>query len=201
MSYASYAKMIRFRNNVPVDALEYKNSWGGAAVIWDVLYNKYLKDPNKECDSWFLTVSKGDNRLWELWYSDNPAITRCERLTLLLTLDHAYVTKDNFASMASDLREFVKLHGLDKKVGVQHLSHWANDLEKCDADAIAFWMTSTVDNPWSRWNQETQESEPVILGSSDKHFDIHEVYDEYVASKTEFEESEEATASAADAPE
>ena len=162
----SYCQIILFKDGLPSnEAMEYCNSWGGAARIWDSLYDAYLKDPSKQHDSWLFGDSK---KLWEL--ASRPDLPGVERAVMAATLDRAFIRRENFEQYAHDLREFVRRYPVSP-ARVDHLPDWACFVMTCEADAIGLYATSVSDNPWFRHDKETGKYLPIPLAEG------FEVYD------------------------
>lgn len=162
----SECKLITFVDGVPSDSYEFRNSWGGAARIWDAMFQKYLKDPNNPYDSW---MAHSDD-LWKL--ANRDSIPRCERAVHASTFDYAIVRRENFEQYGADLRAFVERYPTGQRVC--HLLAWSDIVRECQAEAIGFHATSCGESLWSSWDGESDE---VLydLRTGDKHF---EVYDE-----------------------
>lgn len=166
----SQCAIIFFENGKPGHEEEFSNAWGGAARIWTSLYDKYLKDPLVEWDSWLGASSKGPTKLWEL--AENEDLEMFERSVHASTFDYAIVRKENFARFAKDLRDFVHLYPPGKSVC--HLLQWADAIESSDVEAVGFHGTSVSGNLWYRWDDEKDEEVPYDLEAGDKHFEIYE---------------------------
>jgi hypothetical protein len=172
----SYCAIIEFRDSVADTVQQFGNSWGGAARIWDALYNKYLKNPMLEYDNWLTDSSKpGNRRLWDL--VDDSRLFDFEKAVHCATFDNFIVRRENFPRFCEHLREFSRAHPCG---GVDHLPAWAAFIEKSDAEAVGFHHTSVTGNPWVSYDEEKDESVPYDLRTGDKHA---EVYAELEASK------------------
>lgn len=157
----STCAIITFVEGTPDDELEFRNAWGGAALIWTALFDKYLKNPNIPYDNWMSRVSNPDsNDLWDL--SKRKDLAMCERAVHVSTFDRAYVCRENFSTFVKHLREFDALY--PSSGNVSHLLGWASAIEglERDVEAIGFHMTS-VSEKWFRWNEEDEESIPYNL--------------------------------------
>lgn len=168
----SHCEIIEFKDGKPVSSAEYKNSFGGAARIWDALFNAYLKDPAKEFDSWLTRNMRdpSDRTLWDLAKRDD--LPPFERAVHMATFDRAMIRRENFARFAGDLRQFVKKYPAGDRVC--HLSAWADRIAASDAEAIGFWMMSVSDNLWQEWDEEADESVPYDLNARTDHFEIYD---------------------------
>lgn len=163
----SYCQLITFANSKPAEAIEYQNAWGGAARVWDALFNRYLKDPANPYHSWMT----GDaDKLWAL--ARNSELPMFERAVHTATFDWAIIKREHFAQFAADLRAFVETYPPNGRVC--HLLAWAAFVETCTVEAIGFHSTSVASNLWYDWNNERDESVPYNLNSGIKHFEVYE---------------------------
>jgi len=158
----SSTKLVEFRNGVADDCTEFRNSWGGAARIWDSIWKAYGTNTH-EFDNWLSAAT--DGRLWGLWASSD--FIESEKIVYLFTCDNALVEKKDFSKIAAALREFESLHPCK---GVSHLSAWADLIESSDSEAIGLHATSVTENPWFEWDEETDETLPYNLNEGDKHW-------------------------------
>jgi hypothetical protein len=165
----SRCQLIEFRNSKPANAFEFSNSWGGAARIWSALFDRYLKDPRKEYDSWLSRAVGSDRSLWDL--AKREDLPLFERAVHASTFDRAIVKRENFALLAQHLREFASKY---PPQGVCHLNAWADRIEASHAEAIGFYGTSVSENLWYDWDEEKDESVPYDLASRDEHFEVYE---------------------------
>ncbi len=167
----SQCAIIFFKNGKPYVEEEFSNAWGGAARIWTSLYDKYLKDPLIEWDSWMSGSMHGKiDKLWEL--PKNEEFEVFERSILVSTFDYAIIRKENFVRFAKDLRDFVHLYPPGESVC--HLLSWADVIESSDAEAVGFHGTSVSENLWYKWDSEAEEEIPYELQDGDEHFEVYE---------------------------
>jgi hypothetical protein len=159
----SRATLIYFKDGKPDTMNEYGNAWGGAARIWNAMFDKYAKDPMKEYDSWIM--DKGD-RLWKL--AERTDIPVFERIVHASTFDYALVYQEHFKEYAQALRDFVKANPAGE--AIDHLPAWADKIENSDAEAIGFWATSVSSNPWATYDEENDAMILYDLNTGDKHF-------------------------------
>jgi hypothetical protein len=165
----SYCQIIEFRDGKPGQAYEFRNAWGGAARIWNALYDRYLKDPKKEYDTW---AFGGDHKkFWQL--AERKDLPVFERAVHASTFDRAMIRREHFAAFAEHLREFVKAYPVGGDT-YDHLPKWADIIEASDAEAIGFHGTSVSDNLWMEYDEQTDESTPYDLNSEDRHFEVHD---------------------------
>ena len=152
----SSTSLVEFRDNKADSEIEFGNSWGGAARIWNSLFDRYVKDPNIPYDNWLNpTRSK---LLWDLAGRDDVPLS--ERAVLAFTFDHFIIRRENFAQLAKDMRAFVETYPL---TGIDHLPAWADVLESSTAEAIGLHATSVNQNPWFTYDKEAGEYLPADL--------------------------------------
>jgi hypothetical protein len=169
----SRCSIIEFRDGLPAGAVEYGNSWGGAARIWTALYDKYLRDPQVQYDNWLTDSTKpGSRRLWDLVVDSRPH--EFEKAVHYATFDRFIVERKNFTRFAKHLREFAAAYPC---TGVDHLPAWADFIEKSTADAVGFHHTSVSENLWFAWDEEKDESIPYDLRTGDTHSEVYEAID------------------------
>lgn len=160
----SYCAIISFKDGLPQKGIEFRNAWGGAARIWDALFERYLKNPNIPYHMWL--TDKG-NSLWPL--AKRHDLPMFERAVHASTFDLAYVGKEHFSRFSNDLRAFAERYPAGNKV--DHLIAWSDVIEHSDAEAVGFHGTSVAENPWCNYDDETDEMIPVSLAEG------FEVYD------------------------
>ncbi|MBW1779264.1 MAG: hypothetical protein JRL30_00805 [Deltaproteobacteria bacterium] len=160
--------VIEFKDGKPDTYAEFPNSWGGAARIWTSLYDKYMKDPAKEYDSWLMDY---ETKLWALATSEK--LEPCERITMLATFDYAIIRRENFGKVAADLRGFVALNPAPSG-SVDHVPAWADLIEASSAEAIGFHGTSVSEDLWQEWDEDADEAVVYDLNKGDRHFEIYE---------------------------
>ena len=171
----SYCEIKRFDNDVVSDAREFRNSWGGHAMVWTRCYDRYLKDPKKDFDCWG-NAGEGDRRLWDLPKRiDLPDFVRA---VLVSTFDHAIVHKEHFERFRHHLRQFVEFFGTQG--GVCHLIGYVEFIEaNMDAQAIGFHGTSVCSDPWLEHPAASEDDDdpdlvPYNLASGKKHFETYD---------------------------
>ena len=174
----SHCEIIAFKDGKPDESLGCSNAWGGSAYVWDCLYNKYLKDPRKEYDSWLNAGLAGgsDRRLWDLAKRDDlPSFMRSVHAS---TFDRAIVSRENFKQFAADLREFVAFFGRGERV--VHLETFAKFIdEHPEAEAVGFYGTSVSENLWYSYDGDKDESVPYDLSTGESHFEVYEFLAEH----------------------
>lgn len=141
----------------PNDRIEYgpelQNAWGSAPLIWDALCVKYFGlEPLR-------FMSSDMKRLWSLWKDKDLPISH--RAVLMMTFDRAYVSFENFARAAGDIRKFLE----DFPTPPDRVNHWGSIAEYFESmpsvPAIGFWHTSVSDNPFAgRWDEALEEYGP-----------------------------------------
>lgn len=154
----SYTKIVIFKDGLPTDGVEYRNAWGGAARIWNSLFEKYVPKEH-EYDTWLTTNNGNDSRLWDL--AKKQEIPMAERAVHAFTFDHFYISNKNFKRFAGDLRSFVSRY--PRKDKVDHLSAWAEWFDNSEAEAAGLYATSVSENPWCRYSEEDSCNKPVFL--------------------------------------
>jgi len=163
----SYCSIIEFKDYKPNKEIEFKNSWGGAAFIWTALYNKYLKDPEIDYDTW---VGKTDRKLWDLAKRiDIPIFMRAVHAA---TFDYATIKREHFKQYVEDLHKFEREFKNNKVIC--HLTSWANIIEKSDAEVIGFHATSVSENLWYDWDEEKEETIFYDLNTRKEHFEVYD---------------------------
>jgi hypothetical protein len=167
----SYCQVIEFIDNKPETGYDFRNAWGGHARIWNALFDRYLKDPLNEYDSWMLTRSQ--QKLWDIVKRQD--LQPFERIVMAATFDYAIISKEHFATFAADLRKFVQLYPVAGAT-VDHLPAWADLIESNKAQAIGFRGTSVAENVWIGYNGETDESVPYDLATGTRHFEIYQTF-------------------------
>lgn len=173
----SYCALIYIKDGKQASSQEFRNAWGGAAYIWDYLFNRYLKDPRKEYDTWLTSASASDAPLWKL--AGRKDIPRFLRAVHASTFDRAYVAREHFKQFTADLREFVLVAGTEGQ-RVIHLLDWADAIDALgdDIDAVGFHGTSVSENLWFVYDAEKDESVPYDMSARDEHFEVYEWLDE-----------------------
>lgn len=165
-SELSTTSLIEFHGGKADIWHEFRNSWGGAARIWDSLFKAYV--PKKFAyDNWLIAAQ--DGRLWTL--PRDERLDDNELLVYYLCCDNALVKSEFFAEMAAALRAFAERHPVAGQTCC-HLSAWAEVFDRSDAEAIGLHATSVCEDPWRLWNEEDGEYEPYNIKSGDKHWFI-----------------------------
>ena len=168
----SSCEIVTFSEGKPDHSVEFRNAWGGAAFIWSALFDQYLKDPEIPYHNWLSMVGSGDTSLWDL--AKRPNLPLFERAVHAATFDYAIVSRDNFQSFVSHLREFVARYKRKYPGSVCHLEAWAQFIETCDAEAIGLVGTSVTGSLWNEWDEKTEEYLPYDLRTGTKHFEVYE---------------------------
>lgn len=171
----SHCEIITFKDGKPAEYIEFRNAWGGAARVWESLYDLYLKDPAKEYDCW---LNDKEGRLWKL--IDDGRLPFHAKAVFASTFDRALVTRESFKRYTEDLRLFDSSFpaGEDR---VNHLPSWASSVEEVMKDsevqAIGFLGTSVGEDLFQDWDEETEEDVPYDLNKEDRHFLVYEWLD------------------------
>jgi len=130
---------------------EYRNSWGTAPRVWDVLFDSHLKDPDIPYDNMM-------SRMHDLWplYKDEK-VPEYQRKMLQLTYDKLILKKEYFSKVIKLIEEFSEKHlGDDTKV-----NHWpqiAKDLKDMDFSnyvGVCFIWTSVASDVWDSYDKCT----------------------------------------------
>ena len=173
----SYTQLIFFKNRVADSAIEYQNSWGGTAMIWTVLFDRYCTKKH-QYDGWHDQESA--KQLWAL--TSNKDIPLSYRAALAFTYDNAYVSKKNKERFIQDLNKFREDFKFETLGKVNHLKTWIKDIEehlKDEYTDIALYSTSVCENPWMPWDSENEEGLFVNLEENEdnKYWEIYEELD------------------------
>lgn len=166
----SYTSLLFFENGVQSKEVEYRNSWGGSAMIFAALYDKYCKDPDNPYDSWL--GIKNSEKLWALQSDDRLPLF--EKAVLCFTFDLFYVGKEHFADIVVHMGEFLKANPVPDG-HVNHLPAWIQAIRDSDAEAVAVYGTSVSENLWNRYDGDSDEMKLTPLSEG------HELY-EFLAS-------------------
>lgn len=148
----SYTALIPFRDGVacaPDDDDEFRNSWGGAAMIWSALCRKYksIIYPN---DTVLCPPFREGMSSWEdLWKADIE-MRQWERIALQFTFDNALVRGKDAEGLAAALERFEDAHAIPGQVC--HLAAMAKRIRSYQGvDAIGLYASSVGDNQWIGW--------------------------------------------------
>ncbi len=158
----SYTQLIPFRDGIPYHGPEFRNAWGGAARIWNSLWEDWVPKQTPY-DSWLSGIES--RRLWDL--AKDKEIPLSDRAVHAFTFDRFYVAQKNFSRFAADLRNFVDSYPATGRA--DHLLAWADWLDKNgDFEAVGLYGTSVGENPWFRIKEGDDEEddnvyEPVPL--------------------------------------
>lgn len=146
----SYCALIPFIDGKPSNPIEFRNSWGGAARIWNSLFDAYLKDPNNKYDTW---LGENAKRLWPL--ATRKDLPLFERAVHASTFDLFYVRRDHFKQFANDLWSFVRKYPVAGNCA-DHLPAWAAliDSSRNKIEAYGFHGTSVAETPWLDYDEE-----------------------------------------------
>jgi len=136
------------------DLEELRNSHGSAPPIWNALCKKYY---GTQDHSYMLNGTL--DKLWPRW--KDLSIPEHQRAVLMMTYDHAYVSKNNYARAAADIEKFFA----DFSPIYGNVNHWPRLVEilKSDPDipALGLYCTSVSEDPFQgEWNEERNEYDP-----------------------------------------
>jgi hypothetical protein len=169
----SQCKIVTFKDGQADSCFEFGNSWLGAASIWTAMFDRFVKDPLKEYDSWLMCCRPGENdaragQFWNLWQrADIPDALRAVHLA---TLDHAIVMAADFGRFSADLRTFAESFALPHS----HLAKWAECITGLTfVEAIGFHHTTVTENPWCSYDEKQDRMIPYKL-SEGTHFSVYE---------------------------
>jgi len=139
----------------------FQNSWGGHAYIWDSIYKKYLKDPDKPDwqDNWLIMASKHDSKLWHT--HEDLSIPQWIRTILVSTWDWSITERDKLPKYAGYLRRFCDVFPSGENAA-NHLPSWAREIEtiykeKPGCVGICYHATSVSNDVWDGYNPSTGE--------------------------------------------
>ena len=139
----STAFEIKFGKEL-VELAEYGNGHGAAPVIWGAMCVKYLGAKNEW--AWM-----GNDDLWGLYKRED--IPEHHRAVLVMTFDHAYLSRKNFKRAAKDIRAFLA----DFPVNADYVNHWpkiADLLDTLDCRNFGIYHTSVSENPFYKYGRE-----------------------------------------------
>jgi hypothetical protein len=162
-----YCEIIPIKGGIPQNGIEFRNPWRGVPIIWNALFDKYLKNPEVPYDSWLLNHSKGKGKLlWNL--AKRADLPMFERAVHAFTFDRAYARREHFKRLSDDLRAFDVEYPVEYP---SHLSAWTDVIQSLDADAVGLYGTSVSSNPWWEYDEEKDEMIPYRIE------DGFEIYD------------------------
>lgn len=153
---------------------EFRNGWGSAPRVWGALIHKHKfemypgKTP-KELE--FVNAISNAEDLWTLAEKKAFTLTWWELNLLRWTYDNAVLRREDFPLMIASILEFEKAYPAGDRVN--HLPRIREVLEAVAEDpeilGTGYYHTSIVDNPWTVYNSETDESRPYNLNTDTKH--------------------------------
>jgi hypothetical protein len=124
------------------DFEELGNSWGSGPIVWRCLSVKYLKWSDGQ---WLLSAEKPEGKiLWGL--GRRTDIPESHAAVMRMTYDRAYVSSEDYARAARDIRQF--LRDFPPAGGINHWPRIAEIFEGAKVPAIGFHLTSVSDDPW-----------------------------------------------------
>ena len=146
-------------------ALELRNSWGSAPLVWNALAMKYL--------------GKGDYQGLDCVEDIVPALNDADAprhhcILMALTFNRCVVTRKDFSEVAEAIDEFL----VDFPVPGDRVNHWptiARFFRETDEEAVGIWHTSVSESPYDVWDEDMDESTPVPIGGL---FDVIEAVTE-----------------------
>lgn len=171
----SYSQIIgiNFTDKKTYVLKELRNSWGGAALIWDLLYNKYCKDYNYEYDNWLID-KKG--KLWKLTDKGRKDVNVNDRLILAMTYDKIYVGKENFTNLAKEIELFLDRNPINPNSSnhIPEIARVLKEESRSEIEGIGFYWTSVADNPFlGKWNEEKEDHEDLDFSQLMELYEWH----------------------------
>jgi hypothetical protein len=165
----SYMQLIAFRNGEAEPDEEYKNSWGGAAMIWNALVRKYQsnfllgRSPRKICfEEW--------QDLFDAVKAERLKLHPWEQCVLEWTYDNALVRREHLREIAVALEKFEDAHAIPNQIC--HLKAAALRMRKLAEDesveAVGLYAMSVSENPWLE--QDGEEERPYSLKTGTRHW-------------------------------
>jgi len=166
----SSTELIGIKDGKASDVLgEYRNSHLAGSVIWDYIAKNYTRFER-------MPISYNEKDLREFWdcWKTADHMPEWAKIVLLSTYDKVYVKRENLGKL---IDAFVKF---DETFPNTHCGSYAKDL-KVNIDKIdgcCWYLTSITDDPWSEWDEETEEYVPYDFSSGDDHWELFEAMDE-----------------------
>lgn len=148
---------------------ELLNSHGTHPVIWNALCQKYYQTKDLAYNGTVLDL------LWPRW--QDASIPVFERALLLMTYDHAYVLKRNYARAAHDIQQWLEAHPPHSG----RVNHWPalRDFYASDPpyEAIGLWGTSITENMFLDLDAFDEESQEYLPVTKDVLYEVYELVD------------------------
>lgn len=151
----SYSTLLAIYPGEKVEDIEeLRNSHGSAPIVWDAMCQRY------EGSEPFRCMFDGSlNRLWPRW--SDQSIPEHHRAVLMMTYDHSWVAKANYARAAADIEAWLRDFHIDAK----YVNHWPHVAALLKSDppypGFAIYQTSVSDNPWhGPWDDEKEAYGP-----------------------------------------
>lgn len=163
----SYSTVLAIYPNEKVeDVEELRNSHGSAPIVWDAMCQRYEGAAPFRC-MWDGSL----DRLWPRW--KDASLPEHHRAVLMMTYDHAWVAKANYARAAADIRAWLK----DFNVDAKYVNHWPRLADIFESDpphpGIAIYQTSVSENPWQgEYDEEKEDYGPPPWDKA------HEIYED-----------------------
>ncbi len=148
---------------------EFRNAHGGASLLWSDIHEKYMGLPRYD---WLM---KDDPLLWE---SMEEACPPRLKFVLMLTYDMAYLLKEDYGWMFSDINDYLGEMGYTPK-GVftcKYVNHWPairDVIEKATCPALGFYWTSCGENAWREYGCDCQGDAPLLPIDWSTRFDVY----------------------------
>lgn len=129
---------------------EYHNSYKGAFLLWEELWNKFFSDES-------FPYLPSDERLEKLWRLDqDPRLSRDLKILLCSTFDHFLIKRENIPRFIEAIKNAIKNDELND---FGHFSSYARDLEnflkkKEKFKAIGWIQTTVCDDVWMEFEDK-----------------------------------------------
>lgn len=148
-------------NGDVVKAAEFHNAWLFQPFVWDILAAKAgIINKGYGMEHW--------TALWE-WAGNGEPLEWFEWNTLVFGYDHILVRRYDLDLLVDSLRAFHDRHGT--RSPHNHCLAIADAIEarSVDVEGFGIWGTSVADDPWSVYNDETDEYRPYNINIDDGH--------------------------------
>ncbi len=172
----SSVSLVEFVDGVAANWHEFSNSWGGAARVWQTLFEKYI--PKKSEWDGFLTAAD-DGRLWKVCRDER--LSDAERIVYGFCCDDALVKRGDFRRMADALREFARQNPVSGVVC--HMEGFAKVFDDASGDAIGLYATSVGEDPWTTYDDKKDEYAPYDIRTGSKHWFLFDELEKFGVAK------------------
>lgn len=179
-------------------AIEYRNSWGGAAMVWTALALKYgldFYDDFRDKKRPPMGEDSGWEQVWKR-HADGGKMRPWEVNVLCFTYDNCLIQGCDLKVFADSLDLFQE--ALQQPDTVCHLKAMATEVRKAikeGARAVGLYATSVSEDPWVTYDDHglnedhddyDPECVPYNIDRGDKHYfaKIHALSDEWTQDPT-----------------